>query len=227
MVLHALDPITNKPVPIQVEEISPGEWGIKTTAVLSTGSVTIDVDLDGTGVDGDTVSITDEDGTRVNVIDVSGTNAMAVSVRGLSPVSSGVHLGDSGGVEVGVTDISGEKGLNTHIIDDVVGYDPTDGYGMSILKDFSLPSAAFNGNDTIAATETQLNGGTPQVVKRGVTVQADTTNTESVFIGVTGVTTSNGMELTPGESFPVEIDDIAEIYAISASGGQTARWFGS
>jgi len=108
----------------------------------------------------------------------------------------------------------------------------TPGSGIWLLKvnvaeDGTLPTAAFNDTDTIGATETQLNGGTAQAVERGVTVQADNTNTESVFVGVSGVTLGIGIELTSGESFPIEIDDISKVYAICASGGQSLRWFGS
>jgi len=143
----------------------------------------------------------------------------------LDPENDGVYIGVGSDV-VGLTDVGGEKGLNIHIIDTPVGFDGTN-YKFSLQEDATLPGEGFNGADTIAAAETQLNGGTPQAIKRGATLQADDDNDETVYIGVSGVLAGNGIRLEPGTSVPVDIDDISKIYAICATGGQLLRWFGS
>ena len=194
---------------IAATQMLDGRWALEVNANIAIPPV--EVDIQGAGATGDNIRLVDEAGNKVNVD--AATNALQVFIANtiplevnLDPANDGVYLADKADNVVAVT----ANALDVNVTDDE-----------------TLPTAAFNGEDTIAVTETALNGGAPQAVTRGLTLQADATNTESLFVGVTGVTVGNGVELTAGESFPIEIDDVAKVFAICASGGQSARWFGS
>jgi len=61
----------------------------------------------------------------------------------------------------------------------------------------------------------------PLANRKTVTIQALTSNTESVWIGhSSSVSTSNGRELPAGDAVDLEIDDTVAVYAIATSGTQ-------
>lgn len=65
---------------------------------------------------------------------------------------------------------------------------------------------------------------------RGVTVKAVGANTGKVYVGLSTVTagiaapTTDGFELSAGDSVTLEIDDPSKIYVISTSTGQAVTW---
>mgnify|MGYP001174394939 FL=1 len=58
----------------------------------------------------------------------------------------------------------------------------------------------------------------------GVAVKAATSNTDKVYVGIGTVTSSNGMELNPGEGVTIKVDKASAVEAISASGTQTVAF---
>lgn len=58
---------------------------------------------------------------------------------------------------------------------------------------------------------------------QGVMLQSLSTNTVSVYIGNSGVTTSTGTELQPGEEIVLPVADPATVYCISGSASQNLR----
>ena len=71
-----------------------------------------------------------------------------------------------------------------------------------------------------------------QVLTATIAIQAEATNTESVFIGGEGVTTSSGLELEPNDVMEIEGPntrgisdefDVADCRIISATAGQKVR----
>ncbi len=78
---------------------------------------------------------------------------------------------------------------------------------------------------TAANTATAL--GSSASYPRGIFVQCPSTSPESVFVGGSSVTTSNGLELTAGSpGVSLDVTDPAAVYAISAAGTGTVRWAG-
>lgn len=61
----------------------------------------------------------------------------------------------------------------------------------------------------------------------GVIVQALSTNTVSIYIGGSGVTTSTGFELQPGQATSIAVNNTNLIYAISGSAAQGLCFIGS
>lgn len=65
-----------------------------------------------------------------------------------------------------------------------------------------------------------------------VTIQADRTNSASIYLGDSSVTTSTGMEIVPGETAEVTADNVragseefllSDLYLVSGTSGMIAR----
>jgi hypothetical protein len=76
---------------------------------------------------------------------------------------------------------------------------------------------------TVATTATKLGNGSGGAANAGVMVQAPSSNTASVFVGDSAVTTSTGLEIEPGRGVTLPIQDESNIYGIVASGTQNLR----
>lgn len=57
----------------------------------------------------------------------------------------------------------------------------------------------------------------------GVLVQSLATNSANIYIGGVGVTTSTGLELIPGATLSLSVNNIAIIYAVSGTANQVLR----
>lgn len=88
----------------------------------------------------------------------------------------------------------------------------------------TLPTALVNGQQTVTTSAVALPSG---ALTEGVIVEALSTNTLSVFVGGTGVTTSTGYELQPGASVGIAVDNASRIYVRCASGSPVVTWVGS
>lgn len=72
---------------------------------------------------------------------------------------------------------------------------------------------------TVGTAQTQV--AAANASRKRAILKALSTNTNPVYVGATGVTTANGMELLPGESLEWTSDDVA--YAIVAAGTEEVR----
>ncbi len=66
---------------------------------------------------------------------------------------------------------------------------------------------------------------------RGVLLRAPgvadaVSNTDEIWIGKAGVTALTGMAICPGETMVVCVEDMSQLYAISANAGQVIAWWG-
>lgn len=60
----------------------------------------------------------------------------------------------------------------------------------------------------------------------GVTVKASNSNSGTIYVGITGVTSSTGFELGAGESVTIPVDNTNKIYLISDAASQTVSYIG-
>lgn len=85
-----------------------------------------------------------------------------------------------------------------------------------------------NGQDTVASSGTaeQLNGGTSLTVPSGAVlkVRALSGNGGSVYVGDSGVTTSNGYELTASDAVTLAVDDVANAHIDVDTDGEGVSW---
>ena len=79
----------------------------------------------------------------------------------------------------------------------------------------NLPTAIYADQVTLGATGTALGS---QPLLNGVTLTALSTNTSSVFVGPSGVTSGTGLELKPGVSVTLSVSNLDLVYAVGTAG---------
>lgn len=98
-------------------------------------------------------------------------------------------------------------------------------------------SGALNINGTIGTTSSVVNvaqqtvntsavqlSAVSTIPKNGILVGALSTNSARIFIGGSGVTTSNGAEITPGSSLPFSCN-LNTLYIISVASTTDKIWY--
>ncbi len=88
----------------------------------------------------------------------------------------------------------------------------------------TLPSAIYNGKKTVSTPGTAEIIASSQTLVAGVTVKALIGNTGRVYVGNSGVDSSNGFELDPGQTIFVEIDNINKVYVDVATASDGVTW---
>lgn len=90
-----------------------------------------------------------------------------------------------------------------------------------------MPASTFAGsiNEKIVPTGTAeaLHTGASITATDGVLVSAPSSNTQSIYVGPSGVSVSNGTEITPGAAIFLPITNPANIFVVAAGDGQKAR----
>jgi len=81
----------------------------------------------------------------------------------------------------------------------------------------------FHAQVDVGTSEVQL---TTETDCLSITIKADDDNTDDVYIGKSGVTTSNGFRLRPGQAITIFISNPSVLYAISGSTGQKVHIIG-
>jgi len=79
----------------------------------------------------------------------------------------------------------------------------------------NLPTSVYSGQ--LEAQSSAINLGSQPLVS-GVTLTALTTNSASLFVGPSGVTSSTGVELKPGTSLTLSVSDLNLIYFVGTAG---------
>lgn len=90
------------------------------------------------------------------------------------------------------------------------------------LRGIDLPTSIEFGQKTVSSSGTaeQLVGSST-TVSEGVVIKALASNSTAVYVGDSGVTTSNGFELIdPGEQIFLAIDDLQKVYIDVDTGGE-------
>ena len=83
-----------------------------------------------------------------------------------------------------------------------------------------LPSTIYNGQKTVTAAGTAEALAGSQAITSGVHVKALLGNTDIVYVGDSGVSSANGLELNPGESVFVEVSNLLSVFVDSAVNGE-------
>lgn len=99
----------------------------------------------------------------------------------------------------------------------------------------TVPGPPKYGHVTVGTSAVALSS-ISRTVKKGVILRAPgsgdpTANTDPIWIGDSRVTANSaadtgGFPIAPGESVTIEIEDLSEIYAISANASQDLGWIG-
>lgn len=105
-------------------------------------------------------------------------------------------------------------------------FQTTQPVSVSIIPQATLPATEVNGQTTgtTAGTAVQLAANSLTV---GVIIQALSTNTTSIFVGTSSVTSSNGFELQPGQATSVGVNNTSAVWIVSTTNGDKTCWIGS
>lgn len=82
-----------------------------------------------------------------------------------------------------------------------------------------LSTSITTGQQAVTNTAAKLNGGVATSFTNGFRLKNLSTSTAPVFYGPSGVTTSTGDELAPGESVILPVADASTVYVIAVSAG--------
>jgi hypothetical protein len=142
----------------------------------------------------------------------------SVSVAGKSFASDEVVAGPTGGtVDYPLTKLA-LGALNTAVlVEDVAGarIPVKVGEGLSAA---SVVAGQISLSGVMVALTT--------VAARRFRLKAATDNTDTIYLGPTGVTTANGFGLLPGDLLEVEVSNLNVIFAIVGSGTQKLHYLG-
>ena len=89
-----------------------------------------------------------------------------------------------------------------------------------------LPKTIVSGQKAVTAAGTAEALGTSTQLISGVTIKALADNTDYIYVGDSDVSSSAGIELSPGESVFVECNNLATIYVDSAVNGEGVGYIG-
>lgn len=88
------------------------------------------------------------------------------------------------------------------------------------------PDEVFSGQQDVTDEAATISGG-DNLVSQELTIKADLGNTITVYIGPSGVTTSTGFALTPGQVVTVSAASPSQVYVIASDDGASVSWFAS
>lgn len=105
-------------------------------------------------------------------------------------------------------------------------FQSTQPISVATLPQSTLPSTEINGQitGTTAGTAVQLPSNSLSI---GVIVQALSTNTTSIYVGTSTVSSANGFELQPGQSTSVGVNNSSAVWIVSTTNGDKVCWIGS
>lgn len=89
-----------------------------------------------------------------------------------------------------------------------------------------LPALPLSGQTTSTGTAVAISTSSLPLLN-GVIVQALAGNSGNVYVGATGVTTSNGFQLQPGQATSLAVNNLNVVYVIAATSGDGVCYLGS
>lgn len=189
---------TSNPVPIQ-----PPASGFLNVAIDQSGSHSTVVATQTTGTNLHTVvdsgSITANAGTNLN------TSALALESGGNLATLAGTVAASKVNVNVSNATLAVTQSTSPWVVSGTVTANPT------------TPTALFTGQTLVAVTNTAVAISGSQAVS-GIIVQALSGNAGNVVVGPSGITTSTGFELQPGQATSVAIDNLNKLFVNGTAG---------
>jgi hypothetical protein len=159
---------------------------------------------------------------NVNLIEVDGTTANNGGVAG------GLGVGGVGATGSATSGnpvlIGGSDGTDTRTLS-------TDNTGKLNVNSTFTPSGTqdvlLTGSGTFTVGQTAVTGtaaALPTHAANGVCVKALIGNTINVYIGPTGITTSTGFELPPGQGWCGALNNLNAVFVIASTTGASVTW---
>lgn len=138
---------------------------------------------------------------------------------------------------------AGEDAANVHVCNEdpidvnIVGTDPIEvtvevGSSVEVSNDVGnpipvtdvQPDFSHGQNSDIDSGANEQIVVAPNPAASGVLVKALTSNTGTIYIGGSGVSSANGFPLEAGDSVTIPVDDANKVYAIASIDNQALAW---
>lgn len=156
-------------------------------------------------------------------INSGGALYTSVILSGTSaPLDDTTNFGD--GLSSGIAAVGGRLWNGTNY-DRQYG-DATNGAWANVKALPAQPTTEVNGQTTGTTAGTAVQLASHSLIN-GVIVQALSTNTTSIYIGTSSVSSSNGFELQPGQATSVAVSDTDAVWIVSSTNGDKVCWIGS
>lgn len=145
-----------------------------------------------------------------NITNVTGTVSLPT---GAATVAKQPALGTAGSASTDVLTVQGITSMVPLKVD-----------GSAVTQPVSTaPSAVNVGQKTVGTSAVQISASST-VPTNGILIGALSTNSASIFVGATGVTTSTGAELVPGGSLPFACN-LNTLFIVSAASTSDVVWW--
>ena len=87
----------------------------------------------------------------------------------------------------------------------------------------------ITGHGTIASGENDTVGTSAEVLTsstacKHVDIMANIANTGIIYVGGSGVTSSTGIALYPGDVYSIDIDDLNDVYVVASVNGENVQY---
>ena len=79
-------------------------------------------------------------------------------------------------------------------------------------------------NTSVGTSVEQLYGDSTSVACKHIDIMAAITNTGIIYIGGSGVSTTTGIALYPGDVYSVDVENINLLYAIASVNNEDVQW---
>jgi hypothetical protein len=89
------------------------------------------------------------------------------------------------------------------------------------------PSTIYNGKKTVTTAGTRVTLASSQAITRGVWIRALTTNTGTIYVGDSSVSSSNGAQLTAGDALFLEVANLTTVNLDCSVNGEGVTYIAS
>lgn len=145
-------------------------------------------------------------------------------------MADNVDVTPGSGATVATDDVSGVQYQRIKVAfgADGAAADVNTGNGFPVdVEVVSIPASIYSGQETVDSAGTAQAIGSSQAILSGVTVKALSGNTGVVYVGGSGVDSTNGFELSSGQQVFVEVDNVATVYVDAATNDDGVSWIAS
>lgn len=200
-------------------DLGKAEDSVATSGDVGVAALAVRRDTASAGAaDGDYVNLsTDSVGNlRTLATLTDGTNPAEILAAGADATANTVNEVVTGAMNYGYNGATWDR----------LRSDTTNGLDVDVTR-VAVPSAGpYSGQKNVTSAGTEVALASTQALTQGVWVKAKHANTNMIYVGINGVTSSTGYVLDAGESVFVAINDLATVFIDSDTNGEGVSFIG-
>lgn len=150
-----------------------------------------------------------------NITNISGTVSLPT---GAATSAKQAALGTAGSASADVLTVQGIASMTAL---------KTDGSAVTQPISIALPTSIYNGKTTVTTAGTRVALASSQAITSGVTIKALAANTGIIYVGNSSVASTNGYQLSAGDSVFLEIANLNTVNIDSSVNGEGVTYLAS